>query len=135
MLKYAQLFVDYLDMKGVKYTVVDERTVKVVYNGDNLDSIPVFVFFDKDGDNLVAFKCWDIANFKNNPEKGINACNELNASWRWVKFFIDKDFDVVADIDAMVDDRTCGEICLSLVRRVVSIVDDAYPTLAKARWA
>ena len=46
MLKYAQLFVDYLDIKGIKYTVVDERTVKVVYNGDNLDSIPVFVFFD-----------------------------------------------------------------------------------------
>ena len=135
MLKYAQLFVDYLDIKGIKYTVIDERTVKVVYNGDNLDSIPVFVFFDKDGDNLVAFKCWDIANFKSAPEKGINACNELNAAWRWVKFFIDKDFDVVADIDAIVDDRTCGEICLALVRRVVSIVDDAYPTLAKARWA
>ena len=132
---YLQEFLAYLDEKGVKYTEQNDHVVKVTYTGDNLDTIPVFVIFDQDGDPYVQFKCWNIANFKNNEAKGINICNKLNSEYRWVKFYIDSDVDVIASIDAMIDMTTCGEECLSLVRRVVNIVDDSYPDIAKARWA
>lgn len=135
MLPYAQIFVDYLDQESIKYTVRDERSVKIVYSGNEMDSIPVFVFFDKDGDPYVTLKCWEIANFKNNPERGMQVCNELNAKYRWVKFYIDSDNDVMAELDAVIDQDTCGAECLHLVRRMVSIVDGAFPTVQKARWA
>ena len=60
------------------------------------------------------------------------SCNELNNKYRWVKFYLDDDSDVVAQIDAYVDDETCGGECLSLVRRMVNIVDGGYPTLMQA---
>lgn len=135
MLHFAQMFVDYMDQEDIKYTVSSDNVIKVTYTGDNLDSIPVYVIFDEEGDEYVEFKCWDIANFKNREAKAIEVCNELNAKYRWVKFYMDSDKDIIVSIDAVVDSATCGEECLSLVRRVVNITDEAYPEIAKARWA
>ena len=135
MLYYAQLFANYMDAKGIKYTERDERTLKVSYSGENKETITIFAFFDKDGDPVVQFKCWEICNFKNAIDKGMAACNKLNYEYRWVKFYIDGDGDIIADVDAMLDDATCGATCLTQLRRMVSIIDDVYPTFAKARWA
>ena len=84
MANYKQLFLRYLDEKGVKYTDRDEYVVRISYSCDNLKTIPVYIFFDEDGDPMVQFKCWDIANFKNKEAKGIFACNEMNKTYRWV---------------------------------------------------
>ena len=132
---FAYEFSRYMDANGIKYTEQKENVLKVVYNGDNLSSIPVYVFFDEDNAPYVQFKCWDIQSFKNNEAAALVVCNELNAEYRWVKFYLDGDKDIVASIDAVIDMNTCGEVCLNLVRRVVNIVDEAYPQIAKARWA
>ena len=135
MANYKQLFMNYMDAKGVKYTDKGEHVVKVVYNGDNLKSIPVYVFFDKDGDSMIQVYCYEIANFNSNVAAGLLACNEMNKTYRWVKFYIDKDNDLICSLDAYIDDVTCGEECLKLVRRVVNITDEAYPTFMKALWS
>ncbi|MBQ1233326.1 MAG: YbjN domain-containing protein [Clostridia bacterium] len=132
---YAREFMRYMDEKGVKYTEREENVIKVVYSGDNMDSIPVFVIFDEDNDPLVQLKCWDVQNFKNNEASALMVCNSLNYKYRWVKFYLDKDSDIVVSIDAMIDQDTCGEECLSLVRRLVNITDEAFPEIARARWA
>lgn len=132
---YKTLFMRKMDAKGIRYEDRDEFVVKITYSGDNLQSIPVFVFFDKDGDPMVQVKCWNIANFKGKEQKGINACNQLNAEYRWVKFYLDDDADIVASIDAYIDEETGGDECIKLVNRVVNITDDAYPTFGKALWA
>lgn len=136
MANYKNLFMRYMDRNNVKYTDVREDVVKVVYTGDNLKSIPVYVFFDKDGDPLVCFKCWDIAKFPDGKiANGVIACNMLNKKYRWVKFYLDDDKDIVAQIDAYVDEETCGSECLNLVKRTVNIVDEGYEIIAKALWA
>jgi len=135
MQKYAKIFTQYMDANDIKYTVKRDNVVEVSYNAENKDSISFFVIFDEDNDPLVAFKCWSIENFKNKEAAALVVCNVLNEEYRWVKFYLDKDKDMNASIDAMIDEETCGEECMSLVRRVVHIVDDAYPKIAKARWA
>ena len=135
MANYKQLFMNYMDREGIKYVDRDDFVVKITYSGDNLKTIPIYVFFDEDGDPLVQFKCWDIAEFKGKEAKGIITCNSVNKQYRWVKFYLDDDADVVASIDAYIDADTCGSECLSLVRRIVNITDDVYPEFAKAMWA
>ena len=76
-----------------------------------------------------------IINFKNNKEKALEICNSLNCEYRWIRFYVDEDLDIVASIDAYLDAYTCGEMCMDYIRRIVSIVDEAYPQIAKARWA
>ena len=138
MANYKNLFMSYMDSEGVRYTELDtekNNVVKVVYNGDNLKSIAVFVFFDSDGDPLVQLKCWDIANFKGKEDKAIRVCNDLNATYRWVKFYVDSDNEVTAAGDAIIDDETAGEECYEIVQRYVNIIDDVYPRIMKVIWA
>ncbi len=135
MANYKSLFTRYLDMKDIRYSEPNDNVVRIAYSGDNLKTIPVFVFIDEDGEPIFQFKCWDIANFKGKEAKGIMACNDLNNEYRWVSFSLDKDADIIASIDAFVTEDSCGEIGLALVRKVVNIVDDAYPTFAKSMWS
>ena len=46
---YKNLYMQYMDIEGIKYTNQDGERVRVSYSGDNKDSIPVYVIFDKDG--------------------------------------------------------------------------------------
>lgn len=136
MLKYKQLFIQYMEREGIKYTDIDERAVRVGYNGDNLNSIPVYVLFDKDDKPFVSYKCWEIAKFPADKKAaGILACNALNAKYRWVKFYVDDDNDLIAEMDTLVDEETCGMECATSVQRIVGIVDEAYPVIMKSIWA
>ena len=135
MASYKQIFMNYLDREGVRYEDRDEFVVKVTYGGKNLSSIPIYVFFDEDGDPIAELKCWDIANFKDKEAKGIIACNEVNAQYRWIRFYLDKDSDIVSDVDTYFDADTCGQVCFNLLQRITNITDKAYPTFAKALWA
>ena len=51
-----------------------------------------------------------------------------------MKFYVDTDRDTRAELDAIIDPQTVGQECLALVRRMVNIVDDAYPILMAARF-
>lgn len=135
MANYKQLYMRYMDDNGIKYTDVKENVVKVVYTGDNLKTIPCYVFFDKNGAPMITVKCWEVANFKGDKmANGIVCCNEMNKKYRWVKFFLDDDCDVQVQIDAYIDAETCGSECANLVRRMVNITDEAYPVFMRGLW-
>ncbi len=130
---YKDEYMRYMDDNGIKYTDRSEHVVRVSYSGDNMRSIPVNVFFDEDGDNIVQLCCYEIARFKGDRiANGLIVCNALNQKYRWVKFYLDSDNDVRAELDAYISSGTAGEECANLVRRVVSIVDKSYPTIIKA---
>ena len=132
---YAMEFKEYMDDNGIKYTEKKENVLQVIYEADNMESITIYVIFDPDNEPIVQFKCWDILSFKSNEAAALVVCNLLNAKYRWVKFYLDDDKDIVASIDARVDIDTCGEDCMDMVDRFVSILDAAYPEIARARWA
>ncbi len=136
MADYKSLFIEHLEQENIKFADLDEHVVRVAYSGENLKTIPIIVYFDDDGEPIVQMKCWDIASFKDEKfDNGVAVCNELNKQFRWVCFYLDDDCDVVAMLDAYVDEENCGNICTNLVHRMVSIIDEAYPTLMKALWS
>ena len=135
-MNYKGAFMSELERRGIKYTDVNENRVSISYSGDNTNEIKINVIFDKDGDNLVALRCWSFGKVPANKRSAvIEACNSLNAQYRWVKFYIDDDGDVCTSLDAVVDISTVGAECKQLVSRMVDIYDKAYPTLMKACWA
>ena len=137
MANYKRLYAQYLDRIGIAYTEVNETVVKVVYGGDNLKTIPIFVLFDfdSDGDPLVTLRCCEIANFKD-EKLGYMTCAKVNARrYRWVEFYIDDNSDIIAKTKFYVDEETCGSVVTSMVQRMVNIIDECYPTFAKALWS
>ena len=136
MADYKGAFIRYMDEKGVKYQTLSGGQIRITYNADNMKTIPIIVFFDDEGKGLVEFICFQIASFNGDKfDKGLRVCNDLNSKYRWVKFCIDKDNDVLCKMDAMLDINTAGEECMSLVRRMVGIIDETYPEFMKALWA
>ena len=59
----------------------------------------------------------------------------MNDRMRWVKFCIDKERNVRAEVDAVIDDTNAGKVTMNLVLRMASIIDDAYPVINKAIWS
>lgn len=133
---YKSLYMHYLDQNGVHYTDAAEFRVTVSYKGDNINSIPIQVFFDKNGKQFVQLDCWNIAKF--NEQKmavGLVTCNALNAKYRWAKFYLDSDMDVRCQADLVVEPNSVGEEIQEVLKRLVNIIDEAYPEIMKALWA
>ena len=132
---YFDRTIRYLQEQGIKYTTGDDLMISVTYNTENLPHVCAKVYFEDDGRNMITTRTWDIASFRGKEAAGYAICNELNAQYRWGKFFVDKDSDICFQCDAWLDEATCGEEVLFIVRRIVGICDDAYPKIARARFA
>ena len=132
---YFDRATNYLQQQGIKFTTKDDLQITVTYNTENLPHVKVLVFFDDDGTNMFTTRTWEIASFKGKEAAGYALCNELNGQYRWGKFFVDKDSDLCFQSDAWVSEATCGEETLYIIRRIVGIVNDAYPKIARARFA
>lgn len=137
----AEAYCAYLDREGIKHDDI------FVLNSGNYDvesrwnlshsgvSIAVRAIFDKDDDHTVALRAFKFSNAKQNRNKAIIACNELNNTYRWIKFVVDDDDDINIEADVYVDNRTAGPEVSRLMHRIVSIADDAYPVIMKALWS
>lgn len=131
---YKQIFMDHLDDIDITYDDLDDGLVKIGFGGDNAKTIDAIGSFEEDNDD-VEFTSFSIGNFKNNYEAGIRVCNEMNREYRWVKFYLDDDADVVAKISTRVDEYNCGEYCTKALMRLVDIIDAAYPNFMRALWS
>lgn len=128
MTDYKQNYLDYMDSKGIRYIDHDRYHVEVRYSGDNLQSIPVHVVFDRDGEDNVALACVKIFSYPSDAlTAGAIACSLMNKKYRWVKFYIDDDGDVRCEMDALIDPVFVGNECTEMVRKMVRIIDEAYP--------
>ena len=130
----ARVFSDYLDEKGIKHRIVESDRILVGIHGNELPNQYVtFVFDDKDTN--VAIRAFSI--IKVPESKKVNAivmCGVLNNAYRFVKFCIDKDADLNAEIDAVIEPYTAGKVCFELLVKLTEILDKAYPAIMEAFW-
>lgn len=129
----AKLFKARLDKEGCNYTVHEDRNgISAGWNLDGGASIRLLVSFDDDNKscNITAYK------FVNGPDakwgKALIALNNLNENYRWVKFYIDSDNDIILQDDAVITIDTCADEVMELVNRMLSIAEEAYPSIMKA---
>lgn len=132
---YKELFMRYMRAQDINFRESGDYTVTIPYRADNAGHQDINVRFDKDGGNTVWFWC-SYASMKRQDKRNacILTCNELNQKFRWVRFYLDEDNDLMAEADALVYRDTCGEECLKLVSRMVNIIDEAYPLVMKVMW-
>ena len=65
----------------------------------------------------------------------IIACNELNTAYKWAKFYVDKDNDVMVQDDAILTVATAAEEAFEILLRVIDIAKEAKQPLMKAIYA
>ena len=139
MLKTTELFINELEEHELTYEPVRvlEDGDEMVQLGAKLDNtfVQLIIHFDADED-AVAIRCFDLVRVSEEQyPKALMSCNALNDRMRWVKFCIDKERNVQAEVDAVIDDTNAGKVAMNLVLRMASIIDDAYPVINKAIWS
>lgn len=132
----AKMFMSYLESKDTRGTFLndEESVIRVGWNLNNC-KLNIYFFFGSDGTDVHLIGdgfC------KSGPEKReavLNAVNECNKHFRWMKFVLKDEGDVEVEDDAVIQLDSCAEECFELMIRMCSIVDDAYPILMKAMWS
>lgn len=126
-----QEFMKFMDRKGLKYTVFDEddNIVYLAFGGSK--ETFVLADFDEEGNKAdsVHFVSQGFAKASNIPAALVKL-NEINKSYRWVKFYMDDQGTISADCDAMVYPGSVGEECTAICIRMSNIIEGALDKLA-----
>lgn len=133
----AKLFSDYLEQRNVRYNIPKPDVVSVGYTGNNCPSIRLNFVFGEDGRDVAIYSNGIVKIKKEDNGQylaALLACSELNKQFRWIKFYIDGDDEIVAEDDAVIEPHTTGEECYELLQREVGMIDKAYPLIMKAVW-
>ena len=92
-------------------------------------------FISSDDDNDVASR---VMTFVKTPEEKrpqvLEAINECNRKFRFLKFVIDKDNDVNVEADIPLRVTNVGPVAVELTIRIMKILDEAYPIFMKCIW-
>lgn len=131
-------FENKLNNENFRYEILTEGAsgepdcVMVTSSADNMHSISIQFFFS---DNDVGIRVFSIATVPENKREAVlNELNEITCKYRWVNFSIDKDNEVIAAIDAIIDYDSAAEVCYELMFKMYNIVDDMYPKIMKQLW-
>ncbi len=137
MSSFKDLFVDFLKEHDIKFRDLDERAVRLSFHSDTVpNGVTVYVIFDSEDNNGVHFTARDFAIVpKDKYAAVLLACNEANAKYRWVKFYINDSFEIVLDEDAVIDRSSVGQECAEVAFRISDILDDAYGSFMKAIYS
>ncbi len=139
MLETAEKFMEELNSRDWKIRVADETEdgkshLLLGVTGEKAQ-VEIHFFFDQDGRSVSirVFKLF-VAPIDKRLEV-MDAMNEANLDFRWVKFFLDKDNWMNVQADAVIDSENSGRVCFELMMRTVNIIDDVYPKFMRVIWA
>ena len=140
MLPVAKSFSDKLTSCNLKFTHTEpvegrKERIYIAFDGDHGNKLPLYFFFDEDG-TTVDIKMFSVVKVPSDKLMDMLVLvNELNAQYRWVKFYLDSDNEVTVSGDAVLDVDSAGEELYELMHRFLRITDDIYPRLMKVTWS
>ena len=134
----AKLTAAYMDSVNMKYDIVgdDGEAISAGFSLDNREPLRVIMHFDSDCES-VKLVAYDLAKFPaDRKDRMYKVCNDLNAKYRWIKFYVDeKDNTITAEDDAVIQIDSCAKETVQCCIQLVQIADEAYPEIQKAIWS
>ena len=97
-------------------------------------NLAITVAFDDDGESaqIVSSPIANVPAAK--TSKLLMVLNQCNCDFRWVKFYMDEDYDIIADADVVFGDDNAGFAVVEAVLLAASVIDDAYPEIMRGIW-
>ena len=135
-----------LDKQEMKYgeDVSEDGEDHIIRMRQQLDngsvvSIAIVVTENGDTNDFIKIKYFGLVRLEENSDRTafIEKLNEWNSAYRYVKFAVDDEQDVVVDIDLPLDLHTGvfqAENFMAMVGVGLQVVEEVYPALMKLRW-
>ena len=128
-----------LTSRGILYEYIDtldKPAVAMAFGGGDysFQNIAITVGFDDDGESaqIVSSPIANVPDTK--TAKLLMILNQCNRDFRWAKFYLDEDNDVIADADVVFGEHDAGFSVVESVMLAASVIDDAYPEIMKGIW-
>jgi hypothetical protein len=119
-----EAFTAELDRKGVRYSANKEKKlVSITYDNDHYKNQAFTFFFDDDGASFYV-RAYSIEQFTANQlSDAYEFCNRMNADYRWLTFYIDRDNELTARADSIANLKTMGPRGYEIYQRFFRIVE------------
>ena len=134
MLACAELFTNLLSSKGLKFDVREDSDGDVIVAFPYQGKVTRCIFSGEDGTYLSLYLVYERV-----PEDkyadGVLVANEMNCKWKWVKFYVDSDNDLMLQDDAILTVETAADEAFELLVRMIDIADKSKPAIMKALYA
>lgn len=129
MILYADLCSSFLTQKEVHFETreFEDGTVmlSVPFSGY---SVTLFFMGDDQGQRVTLRCILEHCPTEKTPDMLIT-CNTLNSKYRWLKFYLDSDNDIVLQDDAILEPQSAGDECFELLLRAANITKEVRPTI------
>lgn len=141
-LNTLDLISEAFDRHSIKYRTVEVNEVSFIEAGYNIGggpSIRVAFFTPGKEGNDVQLRINGLMYGIPTEKRAaiLEACNRVNSEMRFLKFYLDKDSDLVgeADLPTSTSDECVGENCFELFLRTMQILDRCYHYFPEAYYA
>lgn len=134
MLVCAEEYIKGLEKNELNYDVKELKDGDVLVRVPNGGISVNQVFTGEKGEYLSCFYT-----IENAPEDkvldAIVMCNTLNMTYKWLKFYVDKSNDVMAEDDAILSEDSAFEEAFELMLRGFKIIKDVKPLIMRSLYA
>lgn len=134
MLICAERFIETLKAKNLNYATADTEKGDTVIDFPYRGKVTKCIFSGSEGQYFSMYLVYERIP-KEKVADVIFLCNELNALYKWVTYYVDKDNDLVIHADAIVTAAVAADVCFELLVRTLQIVEDLKPRVMKTIYA
>ena len=140
MLNTALRFMSECERRNIKYhdshDMDDGKSIVICsFNGKNVARLDIFCIFDA-GEKTAGLRVFKLAIVPEEKRSQLlGTLNEINRSYRWLKFIMADDGSISMECDAIISAENSGEICIELMVRAMTVSEEVYPRLMRAIWA
>lgn len=136
-----------LDKQDMKYGEDEtedgeEQIIRMRQQLDNGSVVSIAVVVTEKGDtnDFIKIKYFGLVRLDENSDEKVfhEKLNEWNSQYRYVKFVVDDERDVVVDIDLPLDLHVGmfqADSFMAMVGVGLQVLEEVYPELMKLRWA
>ncbi len=137
MFHATTLLTECFDTNGVHYQVAssEDSVAEIVEVPCPITGGPTVRarFISTDDDNDVGVRIYSLVTSVQEEKRMavLEACNRLNATYRFITFELDRDNDVSVafDLPVATSDECLGHSVMEILARIAGILEDAYPLL------
>jgi len=114
----------------------DKPMIRLNFGGGDFSytHLTINVIFDEDGESAQILTSPIASVPAERTAKLLLTLNGCNQKFRWVKFYLDDDNDIIADGDVLFDEHNAGPAVIEVVMRTASIIDDVYADIMRGIW-
>lgn len=122
------------DRAGIKHKVEENRSHWILITGMTGDHSKyqfLFIKSDDKGNDVVVRSLPIVSVPRSRYDQAYELLNSLQQEYRFIKFILDKDGDVIVAYDFPVAYPDIGQGAVEILLRMAKIVDNCYPKLAR----